>query len=113
MAIQAKEDLEIIETHHPNHFEYLKTDLKTFISVLESQQLLYTENLNSVVSLPTSSHLVAPQASTCEKRKKRKGFCRIQEPEKKGRACRHSSERLENVELKRNKDKVDLVLERV
>ena len=52
---QAKEELEIPETQHPNHFEYLKLELKSFIFQIQSQsQLPLPENYSSS-SFPTSS----------------------------------------------------------
>lgn len=58
MIEQAKEELQILELEHPDRFEYLKLDLKSFI-LLESQKLLSTKAdvtpSDSIVSLPTSS----------------------------------------------------------
>lgn len=36
MIEQAKQELEILEDQHPNNFEYLKLELRSFISFLES-----------------------------------------------------------------------------
>lgn len=36
MIEQAKEELEILEDQHPNKFEYLKLELRSFITFLES-----------------------------------------------------------------------------
>ncbi|KAK4480041.1 hypothetical protein RD792_013098 [Penstemon davidsonii] len=44
MIEQAKEELEILEFQHPNRFQYLKMELKTFISDFESQSLLLKNN---------------------------------------------------------------------
>ncbi len=56
MEEQAKEELEILETQHPNRFKYLKLELESFIFLLQSQttQLLLPENSTST-SFPTSS----------------------------------------------------------
>ncbi|GLT28728.1 hypothetical protein SLA2020_036380 [Shorea laevis] len=61
MIQQAKEELELLETHHPNRFQYLKLDLKAFILLLQSQQ--------SVSSTVT----VATQASSTGRKRKRGG----------------------------------------
>ncbi|CAA0814522.1 Unknown protein [Striga hermonthica] len=57
---RAKEELEIIETEHPNRFELLKTELKDFISDLELQ-------INSNI---TTHYADTQESSSMEKRKK-------------------------------------------
>ncbi|GKV20357.1 hypothetical protein SLEP1_g30494 [Rubroshorea leprosula] len=52
MIQQAKEELELLETHHPNRFQYLKLDLKAFILLLQSQQ-----PSSSTVTVATQGHL--------------------------------------------------------
>jgi len=48
MIEKAKEELETLENQHPERFDYLKHELKSFISLLQSQQLV-------VDPLPTTS----------------------------------------------------------
>ena len=52
---QAKEELEILETQHPNRFEYLKLELKSFIFHIQSQSQLPLPENYSPSSFPTSS----------------------------------------------------------
>lgn len=40
---QAKEELQILEAQQPNRFNYLKLELKSFISFLESHSLILSE----------------------------------------------------------------------
>ncbi|KAA8530921.1 hypothetical protein F0562_005620 [Nyssa sinensis] len=65
MLEQAKEELQILEIQHPNRFDYLKLELKSFILLLQSQNL----GPNSI-SLPTSSTATTQASSTSKKRKK-------------------------------------------
>lgn len=41
---QAKEELQILEAQQPDRFNYLKLELKSFISFLESHSLILSEN---------------------------------------------------------------------
>ena len=52
---QAKEELEMLETQHPNRFEYLKLDLKSFIFQIQYQSQLPLPKNYSSSSFPTSS----------------------------------------------------------
>ncbi|KAL3838779.1 hypothetical protein ACJIZ3_023370 [Penstemon smallii] len=63
MIEQAKEELEILEFQHPNRFQYLKMELKTFISDFESQNYI-TPNSNC------QSALTQESSSSRKKRKK-------------------------------------------
>ncbi|MCD9559178.1 hypothetical protein HAX54_017001 [Datura stramonium] len=70
---QAKQELEILETQYPNKFEYLKLELRSFISFLESH---YSD------SLPSSSY-VDTQESSSNKKRKNGSFASQEEPKKK------------------------------
>ncbi|KAL1566711.1 hypothetical protein AAHA92_02286 [Salvia divinorum] len=60
---QAKEEVEILEDHHPNKFNSLKQDLRAFISELEdSQNLLLKHTTISIFS-------ETQESSTTNKRK--------------------------------------------
>ncbi|EEF36481.1 conserved hypothetical protein [Ricinus communis] len=114
IIVQAEEDLRILETHHPNRFEYLKLELKSFISFLESQQLLLPYYCDNSIFLPSSSshQLVSTQASTCEKNQKgTNGSFEIQEMEEVREGTKHEFQE-HKVEVKMNKDRVDLALEK-
>ncbi|KAG8388077.1 hypothetical protein BUALT_Bualt02G0087600 [Buddleja alternifolia] len=67
---QAKEELEILELQHPNKFEYLKTELKAFISDFEV--LLVLPNIKTHNTISTTCPSVATQESSSSRRKKRK-----------------------------------------
>ncbi|PHU26709.1 hypothetical protein BC332_05041 [Capsicum chinense] len=67
---QAKKELEILETEYPNKFEYLKLELRSFISFLESD------------SLPSSSYVDTQESSSNRKRKTGSSGSR-EEPRKK------------------------------
>ena len=38
MEEQAKEELQMLEAQYPNHFEFLKLELKSYIFLLQSEQ---------------------------------------------------------------------------
>ncbi|KAG8373552.1 hypothetical protein BUALT_Bualt11G0036400 [Buddleja alternifolia] len=59
---QAKEELEILELQHPNKFEYLKTELKAFISDFEV--LLVLPNIKTHNTISTTCPSVATQGAT-------------------------------------------------
>ncbi|KNA03608.1 hypothetical protein SOVF_207220 [Spinacia oleracea] len=82
MIEKAKEELQMLETLHPHRFDYLKTELKSFISLLQSQIL--------PEYLPTTSSATT-QASTSMKRKRESDGKRV---------------------VKRKRDRVDVVLEK-
>ncbi|KAK6927741.1 hypothetical protein RJ641_006332 [Dillenia turbinata] len=96
MIEKAEEELEILEAQHPNRFDYLKIELKSFISS-ESQKLLL---INSSFS---SSSSVSTQASSSRKRK--------QEYDSKGKRKLQKSTAGECNKLKRM-DRTDLVIEK-
>ncbi|KAJ8549811.1 hypothetical protein K7X08_033518 [Anisodus acutangulus] len=70
---QAKQELEILETQYPNKFEYLKLELRSFISLLESH---YSD------PVPSSSY-VATQESSSNRKRKNGSFVSQEEPKKK------------------------------
>lgn len=59
MIEQAKEELQILETQQPKRFNYLKLELKSFISHLESQKLFL-----SSCAAESSSVSIASDAAT-------------------------------------------------
>ncbi|XP_073002135.1 uncharacterized protein [Typha latifolia] len=65
MAAMAREELQKLETQHPNRFDYLKLELKSLISAPEWDSLFYSEEPTSLP--PTSS--AATQVSSNRKRK--------------------------------------------
>ncbi|KAL0015173.1 hypothetical protein SO802_002242 [Lithocarpus litseifolius] len=76
---QAKEELEILETQHPNRFEYLKLELKSFIFQIQSQsQLPLPENYSSS-SFPTSSIATTQESTSNRKRKVGDCLCVVME----------------------------------
>ncbi|XP_050229913.1 uncharacterized protein LOC126679019 [Mercurialis annua] len=93
--IQAKEDLKILETLHPDRFEYLKLELKSFISFLESQ----CSSDNSIASF---DQLVSTQAST---------YCEKNDIVKDHQEMEEERDEFEEVK-KKKKDRVELVLEK-
>ncbi|KAI3462257.1 hypothetical protein Pfo_018920, partial [Paulownia fortunei] len=62
---RAKEELEMLESQHPNKFQCLKLELRDFISDFESQNLL----LNST-SMSTCPSAATQESSSRKKRKK-------------------------------------------
>ncbi|KAM3712633.1 hypothetical protein ACJW30_01G197400 [Castanea mollissima] len=66
---QAKEELELLETQHPNRFEYLKLELKSFIFQIQSQSQLPLPENHSSSSFSTSS-IATTQESTSNKKRK-------------------------------------------
>ncbi|XP_060192812.1 uncharacterized protein LOC132622254 [Lycium barbarum] len=70
---QAKEELEILEAQHPNKFEYLKLELRSFISLLESHHS---------DPVPSSSY-IATQESSSNRKRKNGSFGSPEEPKKK------------------------------
>ncbi|CAI9753276.1 unnamed protein product [Fraxinus pennsylvanica] len=63
---RAKEELEILETNHPNGFHYLKSELKIFISSFDSHNFPPPCN---TAPLPTTSSALTQESSTSKKRK--------------------------------------------
>ncbi|XP_057538941.1 uncharacterized protein LOC130817325 [Amaranthus tricolor] len=91
MLEKAKEELEMLETLHPNRFHYLKNELNSFISLLQSQLI--------VDSLPSTSYATT-QASTTMRRKRK-------------RVCLKNEIEIENGKKERKqKDRVDILLEK-
>ncbi|KAI9100233.1 hypothetical protein K1719_024451 [Acacia pycnantha] len=100
MEQQAKQELEMLESLYPDRFQYLKLDLKSFIS-------------HDHLSAPSSFHSskIDTQESTSLDQRKRK--------RKKKRTANEDSECSDqheecywSVKKKKKKDRVDLVLER-
>lgn len=101
MIEKAKEELEMLETHHPDRFDYLKHELKSFIFLLQSQLLLDP--------LPTTSSATT-QASTSMKRKR---VClKRRKLEDGGWECNDKSEFEYGKRGRRETDRVDVVLEK-
>ncbi|KAK9291374.1 hypothetical protein L1049_019320 [Liquidambar formosana] len=96
---QAKEELRILEDQHPNKFDYLKLELKSFI-FLESQKLLFHNNNSSNDDILSTSSTATTRGSTSRKRKKGS----IEKESK------HKFQRIDGYLKKR--DRVDVVLER-
>lgn len=65
---QAKEELQILEAQQPDRFNYLKLELKSFISFLESHSLILSENecvkVLTCAAAHTTSVSVSSPAST-------------------------------------------------
>ncbi|XP_059624632.1 uncharacterized protein LOC132267489 [Cornus florida] len=107
MLEQAKEELQILETQYPNQFGYLKQELKSFIFLLESQNL----GANSI-SLSTSSSVIT-QESTAKKRRKisselEGGVMEVEIEGPKQKKPRGDCD----VYMNEKRDRVDLVIER-
>ncbi|XP_044476282.1 uncharacterized protein LOC123203878 [Mangifera indica] len=97
MIEQAKEELQILETFHPNRFDYLKLELKSFIFLLQSQ------HNNDLIYHPSSS-TATTQASTNNRKRKKVGLrCRNEE-------LKHKFQKVFG-EFK-GRDRIDLVLEK-
>ncbi|XP_010528617.1 PREDICTED: uncharacterized protein LOC104805671 [Tarenaya hassleriana] len=95
----AKEELEILQTHHPNRFHYLKSELEILL-----------RELHAPPSLPSSGDAVVltQESSNCkskeETRKKGKGMNK--------RGSQVSSFKMAQKVITKRKDRVDLALER-
>ncbi|XP_021891974.1 uncharacterized protein LOC110810194 [Carica papaya] len=87
MIQQAKEELQILEAHYPNRFDYLKLELNSFIF-----QYHYCHSPISTPSTPATT-----QGSSTNKKRK----INVEEDDGDGRLM-----------VKQRKDRVDLVLER-
>ncbi|CDP01721.1 unnamed protein product [Coffea canephora] len=72
MIEQAKEELQILEAQQPDNFNYLKDELKSFISRLESQSLPLPSAGFFLFFMGTSLLyiVVITESSACKKRKK-------------------------------------------
>ncbi|KAK4278148.1 hypothetical protein QN277_016036 [Acacia crassicarpa] len=98
MEQQAKQELEMLESLYPDRFQYLKLDLKSFIS---------HDHLSKTCSFHSS--MVDTQESTSLDQRKRKKKRTANEDSE------HSDQHDEcywSVKKKKKKDRVDLVLER-
>ncbi|XP_058097877.1 uncharacterized protein LOC131242916 [Magnolia sinica] len=104
---QAREELQILESQHPNRFDYLKLELKTFISESDkfsSSSRFLSENLHS---LGDDSHSTSASTQVSSNRRKRKDSkfqeCGVdfQKSKPKIRRCGVVSE-----------DRVDMVIQR-
>ncbi|XP_052197513.1 uncharacterized protein LOC127804651 [Diospyros lotus] len=63
---QALEELQLLESQHPNRFHYLKLELKSFISFLQSQ------TIGSIAApVPPASSTASDRASSTGKKRKR------------------------------------------
>ncbi|XP_031401340.1 uncharacterized protein LOC116211210 isoform X2 [Punica granatum] len=112
MMEQAREELQKLESQHPKRFATLKMELKSFISLLESNssgRLCYTDG--SVSSLPPCS-TATTQASTCRKRK----VVGFREPNNKAAEMEMEMEEEDAdttfMNKKKRRDSVETVLER-
>ncbi|XP_009794091.1 uncharacterized protein [Nicotiana sylvestris] len=98
MIEQAKEELEILEDQHPNKFEYLKLELRSFITFLES---------NNSDSVPSTSAATQESSSNRKRKNGSNGSQGNQEPNKK---------KLQKVVLDpvscTKRSRIDVVLER-
>ncbi|KAL3838776.1 hypothetical protein ACJIZ3_023367 [Penstemon smallii] len=74
MIEQANEELEILEFQHPNRFQYLKMELKTFISDFESQSLFLKNN--PISNCPSA---LTQESSSGIKKRKKSGFVNVVE----------------------------------
>ncbi|KAI5669661.1 hypothetical protein M9H77_19514 [Catharanthus roseus] len=73
MIEQAKEELQILETQQPKRFNYLKLELKSFISHLESQKLFLSSCAAESSSVSIASDAATQESSNSKKRKKVEG----------------------------------------
>ncbi|GAA0146926.1 hypothetical protein LIER_06754 [Lithospermum erythrorhizon] len=111
MLQQANEELEILEAQYPNRFEYLKIELKSFISLIESQNK-NDYNMGFYVN-PTSSSTTT-QASTTEKRRKN-GCHDLQKVRRVDSNIEAKVEKYEKVECEgqvTKKKRIDAVMEK-
>ncbi|XP_022933879.1 uncharacterized protein LOC111441161 isoform X1 [Cucurbita moschata] len=116
---QAKAELESLQLLHPNRFEYLKLELKSFIQLLQSQSQSRSEELfhqpNTVeASRRRSPSTLAPdsqaESSSCRKRRKMEegGQMKVY-----GNGLRREIAESETGDKNgRRRDRVDVVLER-
>lgn len=58
MIEKAKEELQMLETQHPNRFDYLKLELKSFISLLQSQ--LFIDHLPTTSATTQGFSFLSP-----------------------------------------------------
>lgn len=115
MIEQAKEELQILEAQHPNRFEYLKLELKSFICLLQSQNptmLLSNQYDNMVVC--SSSTATTQASSTSKKRKKGASERKRTEPGGKIEQSKQLIQRANSDEslYSRRRDRVEVALER-
>ncbi|KAL3527366.1 hypothetical protein ACH5RR_012022 [Cinchona calisaya] len=121
MIEQAKEELQILEAQHPNRFNYLKLELKSFISHFESQILLLSsdnDNNMNIVSCanPTSvsiSSSVTTQESSVGKKRKKSDLESMQVMEGKNiEASKQKFQRVVGDGCSKRRDRIDVVFER-
>ncbi|XAR58098.1 hypothetical protein NMG60_11026482 [Bertholletia excelsa] len=103
MIERAKEELEMLEAQHPKRFGYLKVELKSFISLLQSQYNLLP--LSDTNNMATSS-TVGTQASSTTKKRGR-GIREKREKEKKSK-----TEVVSLGNLNQRRDRVEVVMEK-
>ncbi|XP_021742746.1 uncharacterized protein LOC110708830 [Chenopodium quinoa] len=101
MIEKSKEELQMLETNHPYRFDYLKNELKSFITLLESQFL--------PEPLPTTSSTTT-QASTSMKRKR--VSLKRRKVENGGWENDYSKIEYNNIKVTSHRDRVDVVLEK-
>ncbi|KAJ7964367.1 hypothetical protein O6P43_014197 [Quillaja saponaria] len=111
---QAKKELQLLETQHPNHFEYLKLELKSFIFLHQSQP---ENNFSSPLSIFS---IADTQESTSMKQRKMSGcdceFVLEDKVKMEGEIGKTSKQEYQKVYLnkksKRRRDRAEVVLER-
>ncbi|XP_022157363.1 uncharacterized protein LOC111024084 [Momordica charantia] len=109
---QATEELEALQLLHPDRFEYLKLELKSFIQLLQSQSQSDHPNAHEASKpSPTSLAPDSQESSSCRKRRK------IIEESGSEKACgnrlhRATAAESETGEMIGRRNRVDVVLER-
>ncbi|XP_010553880.1 PREDICTED: uncharacterized protein LOC104823832 [Tarenaya hassleriana] len=101
---RAEEELEILQTQHPNRFQYLKSELESFIFLLRENH----------APPPISGDVVLTQASSnCKKKKSKKKRKRM---DKSGDQVSSLGSKKKDKRAQRtmaeSKDRVDMVLEK-
>ncbi|XP_022968454.1 uncharacterized protein LOC111467682 isoform X2 [Cucurbita maxima] len=113
---QAKAELESLQLLHPNRFEYLKLELKSFIQLLQSQsqseELFHQPNAVEASRRRSPSSLApdSQESSSCRKRRKMEegGQMKVYGD----RLQREIAESETGDKNGRRRDRVDVVLER-
>ncbi|XP_028752743.1 uncharacterized protein LOC114712383 isoform X2 [Neltuma alba] len=101
MEQQAKEELEMLESLYPNRFQYLKLELKSFISQHHHHTPEPSSFLSSIADTQESSSLNQRKRKNKSTAGEDSEYCDQQEE------CYGSVKK-----MKKKKDRVDLVLER-
>ncbi|XP_027073222.1 uncharacterized protein [Coffea arabica] len=110
MIEQAKEELQILEAQQPDNFNYLKDELKSFISRLESQSLPLPsghDNYKNSTGYSNISSASTRESSACKKRKKEDSLEdeNIEGPKRK-------SQRVAGDGCSERRNRIDLAIER-